>query len=176
MLQMVEVMVLCSPVVWLLSLFGVLHLLHPPLHLCVGSTPPSLSPFCLLPCSRVPWQSRVFVSVLVSSPDLFHVVLRYANWRGDDVLGRVSVIEDDWNNYCGNCEWSGVTGGGDWPFLFTFPQRLKLLVENWTTSSSLFQSPSLSLSIMSSVVWWWFEQLLVATSAPSSGPQISSGI
>lgn len=92
-------------------LFGVLHLLHPSLTLCVGSTPPSLTPFCLLPCSLVPRQSRVFVSVSISSPDLFHVVLRYANWRGDDVLGRVSVIEDDWNNYCGNCEWLGADGG-----------------------------------------------------------------
>ncbi|XP_034550802.1 laminin subunit alpha-5 [Notolabrus celidotus] len=50
-----------------------------------------------------PIQSKVLVSVSVSSPDLFHVVLRYANWGGSDVLGRVSVIEDGWNYYCGNC-------------------------------------------------------------------------
>uniref|UniRef100_A0AAQ6AFP7 Laminin subunit alpha 5 n=1 Tax=Amphiprion ocellaris TaxID=80972 RepID=A0AAQ6AFP7_AMPOC len=41
-----------------------------------------------------PIQSKVLVSVSVSSPDLFHVVLRYANWGGSDVRGRVSVIED----------------------------------------------------------------------------------
>ncbi|XP_070695085.1 laminin subunit alpha-5 [Pempheris klunzingeri] len=50
-----------------------------------------------------PIQSKVLVSVSVSSPDLFHVVLRYANRGGSDVLGRVSVIEDGWNYYCGNC-------------------------------------------------------------------------
>ncbi|XP_056241478.1 laminin subunit alpha-5 isoform X1 [Seriola aureovittata] len=50
-----------------------------------------------------PIQSKVLVSVSVSSPDLFHVVLRYANWGGSDVRGRVSVIEDGWNYYCGNC-------------------------------------------------------------------------
>ncbi|KAM9785933.1 laminin subunit alpha-5 [Neosynchiropus ocellatus] len=50
-----------------------------------------------------PIQSRVFVSVSVSSPDLFHVVLRYANWRGSDVQGRVAVLEDGWKYFCGNC-------------------------------------------------------------------------
>ncbi|KAM6929230.1 laminin subunit alpha-5 [Lycodopsis pacificus] len=50
-----------------------------------------------------PVQSKVLVSVSVSSPDLFHVVLRYANRRGLDVRGRVSVIDDGWNYYCGNC-------------------------------------------------------------------------
>ncbi|XP_036961278.1 laminin subunit alpha-5 isoform X1 [Acanthopagrus latus] len=51
-----------------------------------------------------PIQSKVLVSVSVSSPDLFHVVLRYANRVGSDVLGRVSVIEDgSWSYYCGNC-------------------------------------------------------------------------
>uniref|UniRef100_A0A8C4GGV7 Laminin subunit alpha-5 n=1 Tax=Dicentrarchus labrax TaxID=13489 RepID=A0A8C4GGV7_DICLA len=50
-----------------------------------------------------PIQSKVLVSVSVSSPDLFHVVLRYANRVGSDVLGRVSVLEEGWNYYCGNC-------------------------------------------------------------------------
>uniref|UniRef100_A0A3B4YWT5 Laminin A chain n=1 Tax=Stegastes partitus TaxID=144197 RepID=A0A3B4YWT5_9TELE len=50
-----------------------------------------------------PIQSKVLLSVSVSSPDLFHVVLRYANWGVSDILGRVSVIEDGWNYYCGNC-------------------------------------------------------------------------
>ncbi|KAM6924368.1 laminin subunit alpha-5 [Xenentodon cancila] len=50
-----------------------------------------------------PIQSKVLVSVSVMSPDLFHVVLRYANWGDSDVQGRVSVIEDGWNHYCGNC-------------------------------------------------------------------------
>nr|XP_033943330.1 laminin subunit alpha-5 isoform X2 [Pseudochaenichthys georgianus] len=49
-----------------------------------------------------PIQSKVLVSVSVSSPDLFHVVLRYANRGGADVLGRVSVIEDTWSYYCGS--------------------------------------------------------------------------
>uniref|UniRef100_A0A8C9YW11 Laminin, alpha 5 n=1 Tax=Sander lucioperca TaxID=283035 RepID=A0A8C9YW11_SANLU len=47
-----------------------------------------------------PIQSKVLVSVSVSSPDLFHVVLRYANRGGSDMRGRVSVIEDAWNYYC----------------------------------------------------------------------------
>uniref|UniRef100_A0AAQ4S3F6 Laminin subunit alpha-5 n=1 Tax=Gasterosteus aculeatus aculeatus TaxID=481459 RepID=A0AAQ4S3F6_GASAC len=38
-----------------------------------------------------------------TSPDLFHVVLRYANRRGSDVRGRVSVIDEAMNYYCGNC-------------------------------------------------------------------------
>lgn len=52
-------------------------------------------------------QSKVLVSVSLHSPDLFHVVLRYVNWGGSDVVGRVSVIEDDWSVYCGNCECRG---------------------------------------------------------------------
>ncbi|KAF6730213.1 Laminin subunit alpha-5 [Oryzias melastigma] len=48
-------------------------------------------------------QSRVLVSVSVTSPDLYHVVLLFANWAGSAVLGRVSVIEDEWSYYCGNC-------------------------------------------------------------------------
>uniref|UniRef100_A0A7N8WL84 Laminin, alpha 5 n=1 Tax=Mastacembelus armatus TaxID=205130 RepID=A0A7N8WL84_9TELE len=47
-----------------------------------------------------PIQSKVLVSVSVSAPDLFRVVLRYANWGSSDVRGRLSVIEDSWNNYC----------------------------------------------------------------------------
>uniref|UniRef100_A0A7N8XFZ2 Laminin subunit alpha-5 n=1 Tax=Mastacembelus armatus TaxID=205130 RepID=A0A7N8XFZ2_9TELE len=50
-----------------------------------------------------PIQSKVLVSVSVSAPDLFRVVLRYANWGSSDVRGRLSVIEDSWNNYCHNC-------------------------------------------------------------------------
>ncbi|KAA8582349.1 hypothetical protein FQN60_009089 [Etheostoma spectabile] len=38
-----------------------------------------------------PIQSKVLVAVAVSSPDLFHVVLRYANRGGSDVRGRVST-------------------------------------------------------------------------------------
>ncbi len=77
----------------------------PPLMFIVSPLSSSL-PFlcCLLPCSLVLWQSKVLVSVSVSSPDLFHVVLRYNNWGGSDVLGRVSVIEDGWSFYCGNCK------------------------------------------------------------------------
>ncbi|XP_013886048.1 laminin subunit alpha-5 [Austrofundulus limnaeus] len=50
-----------------------------------------------------PIQSKVLVSVLVTSPDLFHVVLRYANWGGSAVRGRVAIVEDSWNYYFGNC-------------------------------------------------------------------------
>uniref|UniRef100_A0A665VCL0 Laminin, alpha 5 n=1 Tax=Echeneis naucrates TaxID=173247 RepID=A0A665VCL0_ECHNA len=50
-----------------------------------------------------PIQSKVLVSVSVSSPDLFHVVLCYTNWGGSDVRGRVSVVEEDWSSFCGNC-------------------------------------------------------------------------
>ncbi|XP_015258525.1 PREDICTED: laminin subunit alpha-5, partial [Cyprinodon variegatus] len=48
-------------------------------------------------------QSKVLVSVFVTSPDLFRVVLRYSNWGGSAVRGRVSIIEDGWNHFCGNC-------------------------------------------------------------------------
>ncbi|XP_053280065.1 laminin subunit alpha-5, partial [Pleuronectes platessa] len=50
-----------------------------------------------------PIQSKVLVQVVVGSPDLFHVVLRYASRGGAGVRGRVSVIEDGWNYRCGNC-------------------------------------------------------------------------
>ncbi|XP_030589628.1 laminin subunit alpha-5 isoform X2 [Archocentrus centrarchus] len=50
-----------------------------------------------------PIQSKVLVSVLVSSPDVFFVVLRYANWQGSVVRGRMSVTEDGWSHHCGNC-------------------------------------------------------------------------
>lgn len=68
-----------------------------------------LCPLCLFvfcPCCLPSLQSKVLVSVLVTSPDLFHVVLRYANWGGLDVRGRVSVVEDSWNYYYGNCKCS----------------------------------------------------------------------
>ncbi|KAK5624087.1 hypothetical protein CRENBAI_015003 [Crenichthys baileyi] len=48
-------------------------------------------------------QSKVLVSVFVTSPDLFRVVLRYSNWGGSPVQGRVSVIEDSKKYFCGNC-------------------------------------------------------------------------
>ncbi|XP_015822830.1 laminin subunit alpha-5 isoform X1 [Nothobranchius furzeri] len=50
-----------------------------------------------------PIQSKVLVWVSVSSPDLFRVVLRYVNWGDSDVRGRVTVKEDSWSHYCGNC-------------------------------------------------------------------------
>ncbi|XP_034027667.1 laminin subunit alpha-5 [Thalassophryne amazonica] len=50
-----------------------------------------------------PIQPKVLVSVSVTSPDLFHVALRYTNWGGVDVRGTVSVIEDSWSSYCRNC-------------------------------------------------------------------------
>lgn len=76
-----------------------------------------LSP--LLPCSLVLWQSRVLVPLLVGSPDLFHIVLRYANRASAEVLGRVLVLEGDWSYDCANCECcqtgSVVPGScGDW--------------------------------------------------------------
>ncbi|XP_072512537.1 laminin subunit alpha-5 isoform X2 [Salminus brasiliensis] len=50
-----------------------------------------------------PIQSQVLVEVVVGSPDLFHVVLRYVNRGGVDVQGRVSVVEDARHFLCGNC-------------------------------------------------------------------------
>ncbi|XP_069573485.1 laminin subunit alpha-5 [Brachyistius frenatus] len=50
-----------------------------------------------------PIQSKVLVSVSVNSPDVFHMVLRYANQGGSDVRGRASVIEGAWSYYCGGC-------------------------------------------------------------------------
>ncbi|XP_062872234.1 laminin subunit alpha-5 [Trichomycterus rosablanca] len=50
-----------------------------------------------------PIQQRVLVEVVVSSPDLFHVVLRYVNRGGVDVWGRVSVLEANRHFLCGNC-------------------------------------------------------------------------
>ncbi|XP_043984093.1 laminin subunit alpha-5 isoform X1 [Gambusia affinis] len=48
-------------------------------------------------------QSKVLVSVFVTSPDLFRVALRYSNRAGSAVWGRVSVMEDGRSYYCGNC-------------------------------------------------------------------------
>ncbi|XP_072557894.1 laminin subunit alpha-5 isoform X1 [Paramormyrops kingsleyae] len=50
-----------------------------------------------------PIQSKVMVNVLVVSPDLFHVVLRYVNHGVSGVWGTVSVLEDRRNFVCGNC-------------------------------------------------------------------------
>ncbi|KAJ8257343.1 hypothetical protein GJAV_G00184600 [Gymnothorax javanicus] len=41
-----------------------------------------------------PIQPKVVVAVSVSSPDLFHIVLRYVNRGSMDIQGRVSVLED----------------------------------------------------------------------------------
>jgi len=80
---------------------------HPLPFLSLSLVP--IPPCFLLPYRLLPWQSKVLVSVSVTSPDLFHVVLRYANWGGSHVRGRVSVIEDAWNYYCGNCKcWEGT--------------------------------------------------------------------
>ncbi|KAG9332520.1 hypothetical protein JZ751_014618 [Albula glossodonta] len=50
-----------------------------------------------------PIQPKVVVVVSVSSPDLFHVVLRYVNRGSTDIRGRVSVLEDEKSFLCGNC-------------------------------------------------------------------------
>ncbi|XP_047662931.1 laminin subunit alpha-5 isoform X3 [Tachysurus fulvidraco] len=50
-----------------------------------------------------PIQPRVMVEVVVGSPDLFHVVLRYVNRGGTDIWGHVSVMEDSRNFLCSNC-------------------------------------------------------------------------
>ncbi|XP_036390362.1 laminin subunit alpha-5 isoform X1 [Megalops cyprinoides] len=50
-----------------------------------------------------PIQPKVVVAVSVSSPDLFHVVLRYVSRGSVDIRGRVSVLEDGKNFLCGNC-------------------------------------------------------------------------
>uniref|UniRef100_A0A7N6AUU7 Laminin subunit alpha-5 n=1 Tax=Anabas testudineus TaxID=64144 RepID=A0A7N6AUU7_ANATE len=46
---------------------------------------------------------QVLVSMLVSSPDLFHVVLRYVNPGSSDVRARLLIREDNWNYQCSNC-------------------------------------------------------------------------
>uniref|UniRef100_A0A8C8DVN0 Laminin, alpha 5 n=1 Tax=Oryzias sinensis TaxID=183150 RepID=A0A8C8DVN0_9TELE len=62
-------------------------------------------------------QSRVLVSVSITSPDLYHVVLRFANWAGSAVQGRVSVTEDEWSYYCGNCKcWDRMLVSAVMPF------------------------------------------------------------
>ncbi|XP_061114000.1 laminin subunit alpha-5 isoform X1 [Conger conger] len=50
-----------------------------------------------------PIQPKVVVAVSLSSPDLFHVVLRYVNRGSADVRGRVSVLEDGKSILCSNC-------------------------------------------------------------------------
>lgn len=94
-------------------------------------------------------QSKVLVSVSVSSPDLFHVVLRYANRVGSDVLGRVSVIEDGrWSYYCGNCEcWMGLFF---FFFFFSHPLSLVPVLEK----KELFLIPLIPRVLLFSCVWW----------------------
>ncbi|XP_018593227.2 laminin subunit alpha-5 isoform X1 [Scleropages formosus] len=48
-------------------------------------------------------QPKVVVSVSISTPDLFHMVLRFVNRGSTDVHGRISVLEDGKNFLCGNC-------------------------------------------------------------------------
>lgn len=55
-------------------------------------------------CGAPSGQSKVLLSVSLSSPDLFHMVLHYVNWGSSEVVGKVSVIEDHWSAYCGNCK------------------------------------------------------------------------
>lgn len=95
-------------------------------------------------------QSKVLVSVSVSSPDLFHVVLRYANRVGSDVLGRVSVIEDGrWSYYCGNCEcWMGLF----FFFFFSHPSIARSSVGKERTLSHSLNSSSPSLLVCGG--WW----------------------
>ncbi|KAJ8370727.1 hypothetical protein SKAU_G00107550 [Synaphobranchus kaupii] len=49
-----------------------------------------------------PIQPKVVVAVSVSSPDLFHIVLRYVSRGSVDIRGRVSVLEDGRSFSCGN--------------------------------------------------------------------------
>lgn len=103
------------------------------LYVLVFSTFSSLSTsLCPLPCSLVLWQSKVLVSVSVTSPDLFHVVLRYVNRGGSDVLGRVSVVEDGWNYFCANCKcrWGQWITAPPPHFLLSWFPRL---AEDWNT-------------------------------------------
>lgn len=61
------------------------------------------------------------VEVVVGSPDLFHVVLRYVNRGGTDIWGSVSVMEDSRNFLCSNCE------SHYFPLLYLFRLSLHLL-------------------------------------------------
>ncbi|XP_053308878.1 laminin subunit alpha-5 isoform X2 [Spea bombifrons] len=50
-----------------------------------------------------PIQPKVVLTINVTSPDLFRVVLRYVNRGSDSVTGKVSFREDRKSNACANC-------------------------------------------------------------------------
>ncbi|XP_069035717.1 laminin subunit alpha-5 isoform X1 [Lepisosteus oculatus] len=50
-----------------------------------------------------PIQPKVVVSVVVNSPDLFHIVFRYVSRGSSHVRGRVSVLEEGKHVVCANC-------------------------------------------------------------------------
>lgn len=135
-------------------------------------------------------QSKVLLSVSLSSPDLFHMVLRYINWGASAVVGRVSVLEDHWSFYCGNCECWGRD------FLLSLPVcmlPLCLYAEPSSPSEKLHSSFSpllprqlplchtgfLSCDCVAVCVCvgacGWVVVGISAGSSPPSGPQISSG-
>lgn len=144
------------------------------------SSCPSRS-LCLLPCSPAFRQSKVLVSVSVSSPDLFHVVLRYANRRGSDVRGRVSVIDEAMNYYCGNCEWKKqqqecFPSCFFFCLLFSFLFILWILeiFLTWTSKQTCLCLPlSVRVSLCQTMDGWMcvvvggFETMLVAASPPT---------
>lgn len=126
-------------------------------------------------------QSKVLLSVSLSSPDLFHMVLRYVNWGPTEVLGRVSVVENHWSLYCGNCECWGRD------FLLSLSARLLLLCPLWKLQSSVSTSASCAGKLTSChVIWVWWCMCVCcgmgcnlvfgsAGSSPPSGPQVSLG-
>ncbi|XP_068120602.1 laminin subunit alpha-5 [Hyperolius riggenbachi] len=50
-----------------------------------------------------PYQSKVILTINVTSPDLFRIVFRYVNRGSDSVYGKVSFIEEKKFNACANC-------------------------------------------------------------------------
>lgn len=73
--------------------------------LCFCALVPSFPLALYFARSLVP-KPLVLVEVVVGSPDLFHVVLRYVNRGGTDIRGRVSVMEESRNFLCSNCEYN----------------------------------------------------------------------
>lgn len=98
--------------------------------------------------SLVRWQSKVFVSVSVGSPDLFQVVLRYANRGGSDVRGRVAVMEDGRHYYCGNCECGCGLVDTAAPFFSSHTPALELEVKGCSLFFGLLSSPHSSPSFI----------------------------
>ncbi|XP_035378190.1 laminin subunit alpha-5 isoform X2 [Electrophorus electricus] len=73
-----------------------------------------------------PIQPRVLVEVVLGSPDLYRVLLRYVNRGGVSVQGRVSVVDASRHFLCGNCSEQSkqiVFAPSSKPTFLTVPQN-----------------------------------------------------